>query len=90
MRKVLLSEAVRRVGEIIGRRPLYVPTPLAIQKVIAWLAERIMKITLLSLAQRRILAEGIVEALPPLRCASPQTRCLRSDPHRRHTGCAFK
>ena len=60
----MLSEAVRRVGEIIGRRPLYVPTPLAIQKVIAWLAERIMKITLLSLAQRRILAEGIVEALP--------------------------
>jgi hypothetical protein len=73
--EILLSEAVRRVGEVIGRRPLYVPTPLAIQKVIArkvmaWLAERIMKIRLLSLAQLRILAEGIVEALPPLRCAS--------------------
>jgi uncharacterized protein YbjT (DUF2867 family) len=63
--EILLSEAVRRVGEVIGRRPLYVPTPLAIQKVIAWLAERIMKIPLLSLAQLRILSEGIVEARPP-------------------------
>jgi hypothetical protein len=37
----------------------------AIQKVIAWFAERTMKIPLLSLAQLRILSEGIVEALPP-------------------------
>jgi len=63
--EILLSEAVRRVGEVIERHPLYVPTPLAIQKVIAYVAERTMKIPLLSLAQLRILSEGIVEALPP-------------------------
>lgn len=63
--EILLSEAVRRVGEAIGRHPLYVPTPLAIQKIIAYVAERTMKIPLLSLAQLRILSEGIVEALPP-------------------------
>lgn len=63
--EIALSEAVRRVGQVIQRNPLYVPTPLAIQKIIAWVAERTMKIPLLSLAQLRILSEGIVEALPP-------------------------
>lgn len=62
--EMALGDAVRRVGEVIGKHPLYVPTPLAIQKVIAWVAERTMKIPLLSLAQVRILSEGIVEALP--------------------------
>ena len=63
--EIMLGKAVRRVGQVIYRNPWYLPTPLAIQKVIAWLAERTMKIPLLSLAQLRILSEGIVEALPP-------------------------
>jgi uncharacterized protein YbjT (DUF2867 family) len=62
--EIALSEAVSRVGEAIGKHPLYLPTPLAIQKVVAWVAERTMKIPLLSLAQLRILSEGLVEALP--------------------------
>ncbi len=62
--EILLGEAVRRVGRVIGRNPLYLPVPIAIQKIIAWVAERTMKIPLLSLAQLRILSEGIVEALP--------------------------
>jgi nucleoside-diphosphate-sugar epimerase len=62
--EIALSEAVCRVGEVIGRHPQYVPMPLAIQKIIACVAEGTMKIPLLSLAQLRILSEGIVEALP--------------------------
>ena len=62
--EIALSEAVRRVGEVIGRHPLHLPVPIAMQKVIAWFAERTMKIPLLSLAQLRILSEGIVEASP--------------------------
>ena len=62
--EIVLSEAVRRVGQVIGKKPLCVPTPIAIQKGIAWMAERTMKIPLLSLAQLRILSEGIVEELP--------------------------
>jgi uncharacterized protein YbjT (DUF2867 family) len=62
--EILLSEAVRRVGRVVRRNPLYLPTPMALQRVIAWIAERTMKIPLLSLAQLRILSEGIVEALP--------------------------
>jgi NADH dehydrogenase len=63
--EIALGEAVRRVGQVIHRSPLYVPTPIAVQKVIAWLAELTMRIPLLSLAQLRILSEGLVEALPP-------------------------
>ena len=62
--EIMLSEAVRRVSEVIHRNPLYLPMPIAVQKVIAGAAERTMKIPLLSLAQLRILSEGIVEALP--------------------------
>lgn len=62
--EIMLGEAVRRVGRVIDRNPLYLPTPIAIQRVIAWVAERMMKIPLLSLAQLKILSEGIVEALP--------------------------
>lgn len=51
-------------GEVIGKHPLYVPMPLAMQRVIAWVAERTMKIPLLSLAQLRIVSEGVAEALP--------------------------
>lgn len=62
--EITLREAVRRVGEVIGRHPLCLPTPLVIQKIIARVAEATMKIPLLSLAQLKILSEGIVEALP--------------------------
>jgi len=62
--EITLSEAVRRVGQVIARHPLYLPLPIAIQKVITWAAEQTMKIPLLSLAQLRILSEGLVEALP--------------------------
>lgn len=63
--ELLMSEAVRRVGQVIHRNPLCLPIPMALQKVLAWIAERTMKIPLLSLAQLRILSEGLVDALPP-------------------------
>jgi NADH dehydrogenase len=63
--EIMLGDAVRRVGKVINRSPLYLPAPIAVQKIVAWFAERTMKIPLLSLAQLKILSEGIVEPLPP-------------------------
>jgi hypothetical protein len=63
-----LGDAVRRVAHVIGKRPLYFPAPIAFHLLLAVILERIMKVPLVSLAQVRILSEGIVEALPP--CAS--------------------
>jgi len=59
-----LSEAVKRVARVVGRRPLYVRMPLWFHYALGWLLERIMTIPLVSIAQVRILSEGIVEPLP--------------------------
>jgi NADH dehydrogenase len=61
-------EAVRRIARVLGKRPVIIPMPLLFHSGLAWTAERLMKIPLLSLAQLRILSEGIVEPLPA--CAS--------------------
>ncbi|HEX2756315.1 MAG TPA: NAD(P)H-binding protein, partial [Candidatus Limnocylindrales bacterium] len=62
--ELLLSAAVRRVADVAGRRPWFVPLPIAGQRLVASVAELLMTVPLLSRAQVRILAEGIVEPLP--------------------------
>src|SRR5262245_15407940 len=63
------GEVVRRVARAIGRRALLVPSPVFLHSMFAALVERTMAIPLVSKAQVRILAEGIVEPLPP--CEEP-------------------
>jgi len=60
-----LSEAVRRVGHVVGKHPLYFPLPVLLHRVLAIIFELTMNIPLVSLAQVRILSEGIVEPWPP-------------------------
>lgn len=60
-----LSEAVRRVGRVVGKHPLYFRLPVAAHRALAFLFELTMKIPLVSLAQVRILSEGIVDPWPP-------------------------
>ena len=60
-----LGEAVRRVGRVVGKRPLYFPLPVFAHRALALLFELTMKIPLVSLAQVRILSEGIVDPWPP-------------------------
>lgn len=62
--ELLLSDAVRRVAGVVGRRPLFVPLPIAAHQLVAIVAELLMTIPLISRAQVRILAEGTVEPLP--------------------------
>ncbi len=62
--ELLLGEAVRRVARVVGKKPLFVHLPIVVHRAIAVVAERVMKIPMVSLAQLRILSEGIVEALP--------------------------
>lgn len=59
-----LGVAVRRVAGVTGRRPVYVRLPIAAHLVIGRLAEAVMRIPLISVAQVHILAEGVVDALP--------------------------
>jgi len=59
--EIYLREAVRRVAEVVGKQPLMFPLPVVCHRLMARVFERTMKIPLASLAQVRILSEGIVE-----------------------------
>ena len=60
-----LSEAVSRVASVIGKHPLIIRLPVAFHQGLALFLEHVMKIPLISQAQVRMLAEGIVEPAPP-------------------------
>jgi hypothetical protein len=62
--KMPLGEAVRRVGRAVGKYPFYFRMPVAFHYALGLVLEKVMKIPLVSLAQVRILSEGIVDALP--------------------------
>jgi NADH dehydrogenase len=56
-----LSDVARRVGLLIGKRPLIVPAPPAINYAVAHIAELVMKVPLASVAQVRMLDEGLTQ-----------------------------
>ena len=60
-----LSEAVRRVARVAGKRPWMVRLPLWFHYAFAGLVERVMESPLVSRAQVRMLSEGLTEPLPP-------------------------
>ena len=64
--EIYLSEAVRRVAEVVGKRPLMFPLPVVCHQLMARLFEYTMRIPLTSLAQVRILSEGVVEPGSPV------------------------
>ena len=64
--EIYLSEAVRRVAEVVGKQPLMFPMPICVHQFMAALLELTMKIPLVSVAQVRILAEGVVEPASPV------------------------
>lgn len=59
-----LSQAVRRVAQVLGKNPLFLPMPVWFHYALAHVLEATMRIPMVSLAQVRILSEGIVEPLP--------------------------
>jgi NADH dehydrogenase len=64
--EMLLSEAVRRVAEVVGREPLMLRMPVWAHSLLAHFFELTMKIPLTSLAQVRILSEGVTEPSMPV------------------------
>ncbi|HKG60531.1 MAG TPA: NAD(P)H-binding protein [Pyrinomonadaceae bacterium] len=64
--EIYLSEAVRRVAEVVGKWPLMFPMPVICHELMAHVFERFMKVPLTSLAQIRILSEGVVEPGSPV------------------------
>jgi len=75
-----LSEAVRRVARVTGRRVWMLRAPVWMHFALAQVFEWTMNVPLVAKAQVRILSEGVVEALP---FANEVPRDLA--PHRRFT-----
>lgn len=59
-----VSHLVRRVARVLDRRLLVVRLPVAVHYALAWLFESLMTTPLVTLAQVRMLAEGIATPLP--------------------------
>jgi len=55
------DQAVRLVAQAVGRERRLVRLPIGFHYALAWLAERLMVVPLISLARVRILAEEVVE-----------------------------
>ncbi|MBA4148785.1 MAG: NAD(P)H-binding protein [Verrucomicrobia bacterium] len=66
-----LRQAVRRVAGVVGRRPLMFPMPIWFHYILGWFVERIMTVPLVSVAQVRMLAEGLAEPHPPCDALPP-------------------
>jgi NADH dehydrogenase len=64
--EIYLSEAVRRVSEVVGKAPFMFPMPTWFHRLLAYVFELTMKVPLASLAQVRILSEGVTEAATPV------------------------
>jgi len=67
--EIPLREAVERIAKVIGKRAFLIGMPVFLHYILAWGFERVMTIPLISIAQVRILSEGIAEPLPA--CGMP-------------------
>jgi NADH dehydrogenase len=64
--EIYLSEAVRRVADVVARQPWMIRLPIVCHQLLARVFERTMRVPLVSLAQVRILSEGVVEPGSPV------------------------
>ena len=64
--EIYLKEAVRRVAAVLGKEPLMFRLPVWCHKLMAEVFELTMNVPLVSQAQVRILAEGVIEPGSPV------------------------
>jgi nucleoside-diphosphate-sugar epimerase len=55
------DRAARMVADVVGKHPPFVRAPIGFHYTLGWLAERLMTVPLISMAQVRILAEEVVQ-----------------------------
>jgi NADH dehydrogenase len=72
--ELMLSDVVRRVAEVVGRRVAVVPAPVWFIQALAQVSEWTMKVPLIAKAQARMLAEGVSDAAPPSLDLPPELR----------------
>jgi NADH dehydrogenase len=63
--ELTLRKAVRRVAKVVGKHPVMFPLPVCFHYALGWFVERIMNVPLVSVAQVRMLSEGLSEPWQP-------------------------
>jgi uncharacterized protein YbjT (DUF2867 family) len=59
-----LREAVRRIAQVVGRKPLFIAVPVWSIKMLAQITEWLMIVPLVAKAQAKMLDEGVSEPAP--------------------------
>ncbi len=70
--ELTLREAVRRVARVVGRHPVMFPMPVWFHYGVGWCLERLMSVPMVSVAQVRMLSEGLAEPSPPYDPVPPE------------------
>ena len=70
--ELTLRQAVRRVARVVGRQPWFFPMPLWFHYFLGWWVEKFMVVPLVSVAQVRMLSEGLAEPNPPCAQLPPE------------------
>jgi uncharacterized protein YbjT (DUF2867 family) len=70
--ELTLRQAVKRVARVVQKRPLMFRMPVWFHYLLGWFVERMMKTPLVSVAQVRMLAEGLAEPNPPCPALPPE------------------
>lgn len=60
-----MAELVSRIGERFAVNPVVIPLPVGLHMAMAWAMERLMDVPLVTMAQIRMLSEGLSEVAPP-------------------------
>jgi NADH dehydrogenase len=70
--ELTLREAVKRVARVVQKNPIMFRMPVWFHYLLGWFVERMMKTPLVSVAQVRMLSEGLAEPNPPCPTLPPE------------------
>ncbi|HEY2081662.1 MAG TPA: nucleoside-diphosphate sugar epimerase, partial [Verrucomicrobiae bacterium] len=70
--ELTLRQAVRRVACVVGKKPVMFRMPVWFHYILGWIVERVMSTPVVSVAQVRMLSEGLVEPDPPCAALPPE------------------
>jgi len=70
--RLTLRQAVIRVARVVGRHPLMFAMPVWFHRILGWIAERVMRVPLVSRAQVQMLCEGLAEPAPACEQVPPE------------------
>jgi len=70
--ELTLRQAVQRVAKVVQKKPVMFRMPVWFHYILGWFVERLMRTPLVSVAQVRMLSEGVAEPAPSCAALPPE------------------